>query len=357
MLEQLARDVTGWPARAVEFFELLATTQYMKHIRPQAAGDRRPARRADGSRSAAPYQAGAFDGVAHTAEMRRIATRRRPLQHPERRHLPVAARRPADGPLAARGRRTATGRRFRFDPLGADMPLFGDPSPEDDITHLAEPLDVPAAAHRPLVRLGRRPGATTTEPGARSCSRPRPAGVRPGARDRDVGHLRPLRRPGRPGDVDATSRTGRRRAGRDRPAPRPRRSPRRAGRRRDAARDLPLRDRRSQIGGGGYDRSADARRRSHTSCTVSGGEALAAAARRQWPAAARSRSSTAAATPRPPRSPSAPRRPGADDRVTSAPVGEPHAAAARRAATSSGSRWSPTRRSCSTGSCSPGRRS
>src|SRR5438067_5678664 len=35
MLEQLARDVTGWPARAVEFFELLATTQYVNHLRPE----------------------------------------------------------------------------------------------------------------------------------------------------------------------------------------------------------------------------------------------------------------------------------------------------------------------------------
>src|SRR5204862_269450 len=29
VLEVLARDVTGWPARAVEFFELLQTTQYL----------------------------------------------------------------------------------------------------------------------------------------------------------------------------------------------------------------------------------------------------------------------------------------------------------------------------------------
>src|SRR5204863_3445742 len=31
MLEQLAGDVTGWPARAVEFFEELVTSQYMNH--------------------------------------------------------------------------------------------------------------------------------------------------------------------------------------------------------------------------------------------------------------------------------------------------------------------------------------
>src|SRR6185503_17401247 len=46
MLEELAQDVTGWPAHAVEFFEQLATTQYMKHVRlyaPATADMRRTA--------------------------------------------------------------------------------------------------------------------------------------------------------------------------------------------------------------------------------------------------------------------------------------------------------------------------
>src|SRR5205823_9566629 len=34
MLEQLAHDVTGWPARAAELFELIAATQWMNHLRP-----------------------------------------------------------------------------------------------------------------------------------------------------------------------------------------------------------------------------------------------------------------------------------------------------------------------------------
>ena len=34
VLEQLARDVTGWDASVVEYFQLLATTQYMNHLRP-----------------------------------------------------------------------------------------------------------------------------------------------------------------------------------------------------------------------------------------------------------------------------------------------------------------------------------
>src|SRR5213595_3343252 len=33
-LEQLARDSTDWPAHAVEFFELLDTTQNYNHLRP-----------------------------------------------------------------------------------------------------------------------------------------------------------------------------------------------------------------------------------------------------------------------------------------------------------------------------------
>jgi hypothetical protein len=66
MLEQLARDVTGWPARAVEFFEQLATTQYMNHVRlhaPATAGLRSMPRMLQ--------IGGAFNAVAHTAEMRR----------------------------------------------------------------------------------------------------------------------------------------------------------------------------------------------------------------------------------------------------------------------------------------------
>jgi len=32
VLEQLARDVTGWPARAVEFFKLLSVSQHFNHV-------------------------------------------------------------------------------------------------------------------------------------------------------------------------------------------------------------------------------------------------------------------------------------------------------------------------------------
>ena len=84
MLEQLARDVTGWHARIVEIFQRLATTQYMNHIRPENRLADLGGLRTDiltGKRSKAgsplwePLERldSAFDSLAHTADMRRIA--------------------------------------------------------------------------------------------------------------------------------------------------------------------------------------------------------------------------------------------------------------------------------------------
>ena len=107
----------------------------------------------------------AFDAIPRTLDVRRIAQRPRPLQHPERRHLPVAHRRLP----AARSPATpspTTGRpRFRFSPLGNDVPLYTRPEAEDEITHLAEPINVPEPIGRgtldrdarPLLRRGPQP--------------------------------------------------------------------------------------------------------------------------------------------------------------------------------------------------------
>ena len=69
VMEQLARDVTGWGAHAVEFFRVLADTQYMNHIRlgNHYAPDLRR------------WQPGlyidtGFDRTAHKVDVRRIAS-------------------------------------------------------------------------------------------------------------------------------------------------------------------------------------------------------------------------------------------------------------------------------------------
>jgi hypothetical protein len=140
MLEQLAHDVTDWPARAVEFFEQLATTQYMNHIRPHAL-----ATAAVRSQRAMLFRGGPFNRLAHTAEMRR------PEAGSGRYNIPnigiflwrLGAFRLSNVPLTPHPG-DATGRRFRVNPLGADLQLFRWPQPEEAIEHLAEPLNVPA---------------------------------------------------------------------------------------------------------------------------------------------------------------------------------------------------------------------
>ncbi len=140
MLEELAHDVTGWPARVVEYFLLLGTTQYMNHVR------RAPAATAD-LRQETPLLRvnGPFDLLAHTADVRRIAERR------GRTNLPNAGiflwrlqAYPVSGGTAAR---IASGC-FTFHPLGFDAPLFNIPQTEAGITHLAEPANVPAPLER-----------------------------------------------------------------------------------------------------------------------------------------------------------------------------------------------------------------
>lgn len=140
VLEQLARDVTGWNARAVEFFQTLATTQYMNHLR---LGNHY----APDLRRWEPLEriGSAFDSVAHTADVRRIASGRGRYNIPNVGLFlwPIEAQ--------ALTRSTATrvdDRRYRISALNHDMPLYNWPEAEDHITHIAEPFNVPMPLSR-----------------------------------------------------------------------------------------------------------------------------------------------------------------------------------------------------------------
>jgi len=142
MLEQLARDVTGWPARVVEFFERLVDSQYMNHVRMGKGGT--PDLR---DTTALEWVGTAFDDLAHTAEVRRISTGAGRYNIP---NVGIFLWRVAAIPLFRSPLSTADGtrRRFRFDPLGTDQPIYAQPRTEVEITHLAEPFDVPLALSR-----------------------------------------------------------------------------------------------------------------------------------------------------------------------------------------------------------------
>lgn len=145
MLEALARDTTGWNARAVEFFRHLSATQNLNHVRLD-----RPAtanlRRAD----ALELLGGPFDSFAHTADIRAVASGAARhgianiglfLWRLQSYFLPFATARAAASPPDGR---------YRFDALGRDAALFNRPRTEAGIDQLAGEANVPG-------RLGRRP--------------------------------------------------------------------------------------------------------------------------------------------------------------------------------------------------------
>lgn len=144
MLEQLARDVTGWNARAVEFFQWLITSQYINHIRPanHAAPDLRAWDKLE-------YVSTPFDTIARSGEVRRIGSGRGKYNIPNvglflyRINAYALTNSPA-----AKLNNNAGDQRYFFDPLKRDIPLFNDPVSEDEITSLAQPINVPAPISR-----------------------------------------------------------------------------------------------------------------------------------------------------------------------------------------------------------------
>lgn len=140
VLEQLARDVTGWDARAVEYFQRICTTQYMNHLRPRNL--QAPDLRAG---EALEWIGTAFETANRTVDVRRIESGR------GRHNIPnvglhlwrIRAYVHRDSPAFA-----VAARRYRASPLNHDLPLYNRPVAENDIIHLAESDNVPWALSR-----------------------------------------------------------------------------------------------------------------------------------------------------------------------------------------------------------------
>jgi hypothetical protein len=142
VVEQVARDVTRWPARVVESFETLVTTQYMNHVRLAATAT--PDVRDHAALGWIGTQGGAFDDLDRTADVRAVdaAAPSRPGRYGIR-ELALFLWRTTAVPWERTPLVPVDDRRLRFDPLGADTQLFALPRAETDIVHLAEPRDVP----------------------------------------------------------------------------------------------------------------------------------------------------------------------------------------------------------------------
>jgi hypothetical protein len=155
LLEELAADVAGWPARAVEFFRLLGWTQHLDHQRP-ARGQTANLRNGlvlDGLD-------GPFDEVAHTVDVRRINSGHTPGLY----NIPsvglfvwrlktYSVPRLAPGSLKLKGTpayclEEAGPQCFTFSVLGNDTSLYVRPQPEDVPTDIAGKLNLPVPIRR-----------------------------------------------------------------------------------------------------------------------------------------------------------------------------------------------------------------
>ncbi len=148
LLEDLARDAAGWPARAVEFYRLLGWMQHLDHQRPARGGT--ADLRDPGPLQRIGWEHGAFDPIAHSVDVRRVISQRGRGRYnvPEvglfvfrLRSYPVTAT-PAycveeNGPHC-----------FTFSVLGNDTPLFQNPVAETAPTHIADEINLPVPLRR-----------------------------------------------------------------------------------------------------------------------------------------------------------------------------------------------------------------
>jgi hypothetical protein len=150
MLEQLARDITGYPARVVEFFDRLATTQHFNHVRPgnHAFVSIKDAKELELVNTP-------FEKATRTVEVRRIEPGLGKWNIPNVgiflwRLQAYSLTRSPMVPALING--SVSDRHFRFHPLGLDIQLFSLPVTEREITHLAEPINAPMPLSRVMLR-------------------------------------------------------------------------------------------------------------------------------------------------------------------------------------------------------------
>jgi hypothetical protein len=147
VLEQLARDVTGWPAKAVEYFQLLETTQHFNHVR--LSNVRTPDLR---DTNQLELLGGPLENAAHTADVRHIASGRGKYNIP---NVGIWLYRLQSYPLSRASARAVTqppdpdpAWRFTFNQLGLDAPLFNDGATESSIVGAVQEINLPAPLRR-----------------------------------------------------------------------------------------------------------------------------------------------------------------------------------------------------------------
>ncbi len=149
LLEDLAFDVAGWPARAVEYFRLLDRAQHLNHLHGERLGSADLRAMAALDRCDTP-----FDTLAHSVDLRRIGSARTRGRY----NIPsvgVHVWRMRSFPVTrtpAYCVEEAGAHCYTFSVLGQDAPLYRQPRPEPDAYHLAGEENLPLPLRRRALR-------------------------------------------------------------------------------------------------------------------------------------------------------------------------------------------------------------
>lgn len=146
VLEQLTQDVTGWRSRAVEFAQLVATTQNLNHIRSNSTTANLRANN-QLQQIGTPFE----QQAAYTADIRPVSQGGRYNVA----NIGLFVYRLHSYPInrstarAVAGSETqVSGRCYTFNPLGEDAPLFNQPQTKNNILTLAEEINLPGILRR-----------------------------------------------------------------------------------------------------------------------------------------------------------------------------------------------------------------
>lgn len=134
VIEQLARDVTGWNASVTEYFRLLSTTQYMNHLRPENRTTVSVRKTGLSGLENTP-----FDTATRSADVRNIGNNRGKYNIP---NIGIFLWRLGSYRSTQSPAYKVDDRRYTFHPLGLNEPIYRQPATEDEIAHLARPENV-----------------------------------------------------------------------------------------------------------------------------------------------------------------------------------------------------------------------
>ncbi|MEA5593271.1 phage tail protein [Rivularia sp. UHCC 0363] len=148
VLEQLTRDITDWRARAVEFFQRLATTQNINHIRPEITTvNLRQSGEPEFLGTPFEQQVSYSVNIGNAVEGRgfhNIANIGLYIWRLQSYPIEKATAKMVKGSESE-----PDGQYYTFSPLGLEQfPLFNQPQTETDILHLAEEINVPSLLRR-----------------------------------------------------------------------------------------------------------------------------------------------------------------------------------------------------------------